>query len=255
MTIHQKLIRQAATPAEQRYLDLYADVAEKLPGAKAPGVRAWRETALDQFALVGLPHRRVEEWKYTDLRVLMPEVYPLAGAQQGNAPQIDLDKALGAKLAGLDVYRAVFVDGEFKPELSTAQMPKGLTFRTLRACLEEGSAPASIAALSILERDPVAALSTAFATDGALITVESGAKIDKPLHLIFIAANGSPALTATVNTIAVGDAAEFSLIETYTGAGPSQTFALTRLAIGAGAKVRPCAPRHRRGQEPLDSHR
>ncbi len=103
MTIHQKLIRQAATPAEQRYLDLYADVAERLPGAKAPAVRAWRETALDQFALVGLPHRRVEEWKYTDLRVLMPEVYPLAGAEAGKAPNADLDKALGAKLAGLDV--------------------------------------------------------------------------------------------------------------------------------------------------------
>jgi Fe-S cluster assembly protein SufD len=237
MTIHEKLIRQAATPAEQRYLDLYADVAERLPGANAPEVRAWRETGLDQFALIGLPHRRVEEWKYTDLRVLMPEVYPLAGAERGKARQVDLKKALGEKLAGLDAYRAVFVDGEFNPQLSTAQNAPGVTLKPLRARLEEGSVPDSVASLAILDRDPVAALSTAFATDGALVTVEPGVKLEKPLHLIFVRAGNSPSLSAAINAISVGGGAEFSLVETYAEATPNQTFALTRLAIGAGAKV------------------
>ncbi|MGC2603499.1 MAG: hypothetical protein WA384_19430, partial [Rhodomicrobium sp.] len=74
MTIHPTTIRAALTPHEQRFLDLYDSSSDRLPGARRPEVRAWREAALERFAGLGLPHRRVEEWKYTDLRVLMPEV-------------------------------------------------------------------------------------------------------------------------------------------------------------------------------------
>ena len=71
MTIHQTTIRPAVTPAEQRFLDLYAAVSGKLPGARSAAVRAWRDRAVDAFTMLGVPHRRVEEWKYTDLRTLM----------------------------------------------------------------------------------------------------------------------------------------------------------------------------------------
>src|SRR4030088_3455256 len=117
MTIHQTTIRPAVTPAEQRFLDLYADVASQLPGAHIPQVRTWRDAALDQFALLGLPHRRVEEWKYTDLRSLMPEVYPLAGLTQAAAPDVSVEASIGESLAGVDAYRAVFADGQFHPDL------------------------------------------------------------------------------------------------------------------------------------------
>ena len=71
MTIHQTTIRSAATPAEQRFLDLYLSVSDKLPGARSAAIRAWRDAALDAFIVLGVPHRRIEEWKYTDLRALM----------------------------------------------------------------------------------------------------------------------------------------------------------------------------------------
>ena len=37
-----------------------------------------REDAFKRFEERGLPHRRVEEWKYTDLRALMRDMAPLA---------------------------------------------------------------------------------------------------------------------------------------------------------------------------------
>src|SRR5437016_10894989 len=48
--------------------------------ARLPGVAPLREAAFERFAAAGLPHRRVEEWKYTDLRALMRDAKPLAGA-------------------------------------------------------------------------------------------------------------------------------------------------------------------------------
>ncbi len=239
MTIHPTTIRPALTPAEQRYLDLYAGVADRLPGARHVRVRAWREAALNLFASLGLPHRRVEEWKYTDLRALMPEVHPLAGILPAVAADISLETTIGEALAHLDAYRAVFVDGLFRPDLSTVQDAPGVTFEPLRAGLEEDSGPGhALAHQAEGERDVICALASAFATDGAILSIPPKTRLEKPIHLIFIASEGvAPKLAATQSAIVVGDGAEVSLVETHVAAGDSQVFAFTRLAVGRDARL------------------
>ena len=239
MTLHQSALREAATPAEQRFLDLYNDVASRLPGANSSAVRAWREAALDAFAIKGLPHRRVEEWKYTDLRVLMPEVYPLGGLKKEAPAGVDLDALIGHALSGLDAYKAVFADGHFVPSLSTIQTAPGVSFMPLRDALQdEGRTAASLSQWPLLETNVIAILSTAFATDGAILSVEPGAKLDKPLHLIFTGAQASPTLNAYHSAIHIGDGADLSIIETHATQIPGQAFELTRLAIGKDAHLR-----------------
>ena len=239
MTIHQTTIRPAVTPAEQRYLDLYASVADKLPGAGLPAVRASREAALDAFTLLGVPHRRVEEWKYTDLRALMPEVHPLGGLDEAAAADVSIEAAAGKSLAHLDAYRIVFVNGRFRGDLSTIKDVAGVTFEPLRQILVEGGAPAEAAAkLPLRQRDVTAALSTAFATDGCILSVAPKTALAKPIHLIVISSGEKPHLFALQHAVSIGEGAEVSLIETHAGAGKSQALALTRLAIGAHASLK-----------------
>ena len=58
--------------------EAFASLRDRLPGTgRVPDAR---QRAFDSYARRGLPHRRVEEWKYTDLRVLMRAVLPLAAA-------------------------------------------------------------------------------------------------------------------------------------------------------------------------------
>ena len=71
-------VRAMKTPAEQALSAAYQAARGNLPGMGA--VAALRADAFKQFERVGLPHRRVEEWKYTDLRALMREAYPLGRA-------------------------------------------------------------------------------------------------------------------------------------------------------------------------------
>jgi Fe-S cluster assembly protein SufD len=238
MTAHPTTIRPALTPAEQRYIDLYAGAAERLPGAGFSEVREWREAALGRFAALGLPHRRVEEWKYTDLRALMPEVHPLAGLLPAIAADVSVEAAAGKALAHLDAHRAVFVDGMFRPDLSTVQDAAGVTFEPLREALEEkaGSGHA-LAHRPEGERDVIAALATAFCTDGAILSISAKTRLEKPIHLIFIASEGAPKLSATQSAIVIGDGAEATLIETHAVAGDAQAFSFTRIAIGRDAKV------------------
>src|SRR5581483_1887037 len=106
--------------AEQQLAAEWQKAKDKLPGA-AP----LRAAAFEQFASVGLPHRRVEEWKYTDLRALMRDAKPLAAPPDAAAKA--LAKTAGALAGDLEARRLVFVDGAFVPELSDiAKLEEGL---------------------------------------------------------------------------------------------------------------------------------
>jgi Fe-S cluster assembly protein SufD len=65
-------VQQFTTKAEQELLDLYQQSADALPGNAA--IAALRKSAIETYAGLGLPHRRVEEWKYTDLRGALDSV-------------------------------------------------------------------------------------------------------------------------------------------------------------------------------------
>ncbi len=243
MTIHQTIIRAAASATEQRYLDLYAAVADQLPGASSEEVRSWRGAALDAFGETGFPHRRQEEWKYTDLRSLMPEVLPLAGLDPIEAAakvsNIDLGAVIGPALANLDVYRAVFVNGRYRDDLSSVIDISGVRFMSLHEALRDhDTAKQSIAHLMDLEGDAVSALSSAFATDGAMIDIAAGVKLDRPLHLIFIGNADAAHSIALQNTVRLGDGASATLIETHTHNTVDHVFAASRIVLGKVARLR-----------------
>src|SRR6266403_1937089 len=127
----------AKTGTERAPSDIFAIARDRLPGAGK--VADQRRQAFDAYERAGLPHRRIEEWKYTDLRVLMREVLPLAPAPAAAG----LKRAEAAlKLHAIKrVRRLVLVDGAFAPKLSDAgKLEKGLTIRSLREVLEAGDA-------------------------------------------------------------------------------------------------------------------
>ena len=120
-------VRTMKTPAEQALSAAYAGARATLPGKG--GVATLREDAFKRFEERGLPHRRVEEWKYTDLRALMREMAPLAPPPDAAAKA--RAKNAGKILAGVDCRRIVFVDGAFVPELSDLTPEPGLAIGSL----------------------------------------------------------------------------------------------------------------------------
>src|SRR3954470_190788 len=95
-----------------------ASLFELFPAVKArlPGVAAQREEAFESFAKAGLPHRRVEAYKYTDLRTLMRDIAPLA--TEPNQAAIASASTAADPLAGVEAARIVIVDGHVAPALS-----------------------------------------------------------------------------------------------------------------------------------------
>ncbi len=222
---------RVATKAEQALVRAYDEMNAALPGA--PWVRELRNEAISAFMSSGLPHRRIETWKWTDLRALMREAPPPA-RPASEAP------ALRA-FAELDSYRLVFVNGFFAPALSTSDMPDGIEARRLADVLAgppDGLA-ARIGSLDQAGEAVPLSLNTAFMTDGAVVRVKAGIALDKPLHVAFIAVGGAPEAMYLRNVVVVEEGARLTLIESHEGPDTAyQSNIATELFVAPGADVR-----------------
>jgi Fe-S cluster assembly protein SufD len=224
------------TAAETALAQTFAQARDQLPGDEA--IMARRNAAFDVFAKEGLPHRRIEEWKYTDLRALMRDAKPLASPPDASAKARAKDA--GRVLGDLDARRLVFVDGAFVPELSDLrELEAGLVVGSLAQALTDGD-PVVAARLGKLAPalDAAVALNTALMGDGAVIRVASGATIERPLHLLFVASD-KPAAIFTRSLVTIDHGARVMLIESHEGPATSdyQVNAALELFAGDGAHV------------------
>src|SRR4029079_17211673 len=179
-------LRAVKTSAEQALADAYMAARPKLPGDRK--VVALREAASRGFETLGLPHRRIEEWKYTDLRALMRDAKPIAGPPDAEAKA---KAAQAGRLAGdREMRRIVIADGSFVPELSDLKdLSPGLTIRSMAEALAAGD-PLVVETLGRVvpsEDEGVVALNTALMRDGVVIRVAKGATVERPIHLVFSA--------------------------------------------------------------------
>jgi Fe-S cluster assembly protein SufD len=224
------------TAAETALAEAFCQARDRLPGDDA--IAAQRDAAFDLFAKEGLPHRRVEEWKYTDLRALMRDAKPLAAPPDAAAKT--RAKGAGALLGDLEARRLVFIDGSFVAELSDiANLESGLTVVPLAQALSANDATLTAHLGKLAPGSDVAvALNTAFMGDGAVIRIAAGSTIERPLHLLFVASE-KPAATFVRSLVVVEERARAMLIESHEGPSGTdyQVNAALELFVGDAAHV------------------
>tara|TARA_R100000322_G_scaffold125800_2_gene82430 strand:- start:13376 stop:14698 length:1323 start_codon:yes stop_codon:yes gene_type:complete len=228
-----KIMSEKAT---QKLVETYRGAQSALPGAGGWLARR-RETAIDAFTQTGLPHRRLEEWKYTDLRqVLEKAILVPAPAHDGALVLPELHSATA--FSAIDRYVLVFVNGVYQPGLSQlAHLSKGAELCALAEVLHEQWAK------DIVERrfddarqaEDIVDLNTALMSDGACLRIRKGVKLDKPLHLFFLGADAGASHTR--NLILLENEAEATIFETHMGEVASFADIVTDVALGEGAKL------------------
>ena len=225
-------IQLTKTKAEAALGEQFEAIASRLPGSAA--ITNVRKAAMGTFASLGLPHRRIEEWKYTDLRASLKDAFPPAvDGVAATASAQDIDEALGA-LAQLDAYRIVFVNGAYQAALSEGPDAAGLTVAPLSRTID------SLSRLDVSESDAVIALNTAFMSDGAVITIDEGAQLSKPVLMVFVRSGKEAQAVSTRNILTIGAGANAVLVEAniaLKGAGGCQCNSLSEITVGDGASV------------------
>ena len=165
-----------------------------------------RTPAEEAFGL-SLPHRRMEDWRWTDLRQLIDRPYP--PRQNVVAGKGDVDRLVkSSSFASVAATRHVFVNGE-----------------------GQGAAPASTLAAD----EPLLQLNQAFATTGAHLSLSG--TVDTPIELVFVATRAEARTIATRNVIEVAAGSSATVIETHIGEGPYLAIAVTEIILGEGARL------------------
>ncbi|HXF90210.1 MAG TPA: Fe-S cluster assembly protein SufD [Xanthobacteraceae bacterium] len=224
------------TDAERALAEAFSAAKATLPGDSQ--VQALREAAFRRFAAEGLPHRRIEEWKYTDLRALLREAKPLAPPPAPTARAAAKDA--GKSLADIDARRLLFVDGRFVPELSDiTELEKGLSIRSMAEALARGDPliAAHLGKIGPQDLDGVLALNIALMLDGALIHVAAGSTVERPIHLVFASSGEKPASVFTRSLVVIEKGARVMLVESNECGNAYQVNSALELLIGDDAHV------------------
>ncbi len=195
-----------------------------LPASGIGWLDAARRENREAFAAGGLPDTRVEAWKYTALRALGQRQFANGDA---DAQRRAIDPSL-SNLPGVDGPRLVFVNGQFRADLSSLDsLPEGLTLQPLSQALLSDAEPLRFTLMrpasgknTIDSGDAFAKINAACAVDGVVLRVAARAKISAPVQMVFVGAAADADLAWHVrNIIEIGEHAELSLIEQHISNG------------------------------------
>lgn len=225
---------------ESKEMLTLAQVPQHLPGRAAPWLTLARQAALGRFMAQGFPTRRDEEWKYTDVTAIAKRK---SLAPNDIPPLPSSESTLFARtLAQEDYYLMVFVDGYFNRVLSVLDnLPRGASL----ACLADELNTANDFPHAFLdqakETSAFVALNTALMTDGAVLRLEPGVVLDRPVYLLFIAGGQNTAIYPR-NIIQLGQGAHATVVEHYFGRLDATNFTdvVTKIDLAVGADLEHC---------------
>jgi len=202
----------------EAFLARYEGLQDRLPGERAP-----REAAAEAFRDAGLPGMRNEAWKYTSLRPLAEVAFhePLTSCGETEA-------VLG-RMPRLDAPRLVFVCGRWRREMSV--LPSAISVDSFARLPEFGDLARPL-------EQPLVALNTMLAEDGARLTVPAG--VDG--GTLVLASLGGEARGRAVafhprHRVELAPGARLALIEISRGAGAYFHNPVFEVKLGEGAAL------------------
>ncbi|NKB22483.1 MAG: Fe-S cluster assembly protein SufD [Alphaproteobacteria bacterium] len=229
-------VQPLTDPVVEKYRAQYAAKGSELPGSARDWVNSLRNQALSALSRNGLPTRRVESWKYTDLRNLHRAEFAAAAGAEVTAADLTPYKLE-------DAYVAVFVDGQYAPAFSDlGDLPEGLSFSSMADALALGNEEllADLGEAVDVELPGLGALNTALMQDGGVCRIADNVSVEKPIQLIFVSTENSSAEIHLRNLIGAGANSNATVMQSYVSLGASTGFCnvVTEAVLEQGANLR-----------------
>lgn len=168
---------------------------------------AKRDAAFKLFSRKGIPSKKDEEWRFTNLERFLGFDYKFQTET--------LIDQIPAELEGLEASRIVMINGRFAAELSDP-LPEGLTFLDTQAALADERFADKLGSVAVDDQNAMLALNTAFFRECSVLHVAPKAVVDKPLHIAhYYTAHGEAAFIPYRTYVHAEKLSEATLIETF----------------------------------------
>ena len=168
-------------------------------------VHPMREKAFSKFLKIGLPTKKWEDWRFTDLSSISNSNFRLSEKQ--DAPNGDVDIS---QYQIDDVETIVIYNGHYIETLSS--IPSGIQLLSGLDYLEktnwEFNSP---------EHSPFDLLNTAFMDSGMSIVVDKNVIVEKPIRMLFISSGLESIMVTPRIHIDLGESSSATFIEDHRG--------------------------------------
>jgi Fe-S cluster assembly protein SufD len=203
-------------------------------GVLPEAMQAQAKAALGEL---GIPTRKWEHWKYTNLKPLVNRSFTQTAAAS-------LDSVDEYLIPGFDADRIVFVNGVFNEALSDLRANDGKVrvspLSQLDAAGQEALATQAGKLMSA-ESDIFAALNAAYASEGVLIHLPKNTQLARPVHILHVTNHVGEATLATQHrhVFVVEAGSEAKVVESFHSqqAGPVLQNGVTEVFVEANAGV------------------
>ncbi len=192
-------------------------------------LKTLRTEAFAHFTAKGFPTTRDEAWKYTDVRELSDAQFLISAESAAPA---------GEQLALSGNYRVVFVDGVFDTKQTSLDgLPEGVRVLSFADALEDEAFRTHFSKCVEFDFNSFTALNTAFAENGVFVHVPKNAKIETPVHFVFIGQNETANFPRILYVGETGSEAE--IVENYTRTADAAYFTntVTEIVLDTNAKL------------------
>lgn len=194
------------SPFEQGLANAWDLTGAALRGARGPE----RKMAEAIFRDQGLPGRKHESWKYTDLEVLRRQAYTLRPPHEILSPEI---KKLVADLSAPGELTLVFLDGHLHLAGESVSLPVGLQLKDLETLPE---IPEVFARQGLIPDAGFQEVNRSLATSSQILTLEAGTHLSAPVHFIHLTTAGAtPSMAHTRVLVQVGARSHLRLIQSH----------------------------------------
>ncbi len=203
------------------------EYAPTLPGGHLPWLADLRADAAARFANLGLPDRKVEAWRYTDLKPIRDQLFVPRNGQTGAVPPALLPTA----------HRLVFDNGCLME--SASDLPAGVRLLGMAEAMDQ--APELLAdnlgRIAAVKGLPLPALNQAMSRDGYLLVVAPGVAVTQPIEILFL---NHLSANYPRNLILAQSGSSVTVLEHYLGQGEEAYVlnAVTEIVAESGAWVR-----------------
>ena len=205
--------KTTGSDAARQYMDIYAQCRDMIHSHSCDVMNAPRDAAYDDFCRQGLPTRKVERYKYTDMAPLFAPDYGL----NLNRLEIPVDpyEAFRCDVPNLSTSLYFVVNDAFYTKLQPkGHLPEGVIIGSLAE--EAAKKPHLIgkyySRIAKTDGDAITALNTMMAQDGLLVYVPKGTKVDRTGQVIKILRSGVTLMANRRVLIIVEPEAEIKLL-------------------------------------------
>jgi Fe-S cluster assembly protein SufD len=203
-------------------------------------LRDLQQQLAHDFLARGIPSRREEEWKYTDIAFLLKKSFIKSPILKTVLPT---ELVVEHRLKNMESILVVLVNGHFVDSLSDLRLlPEGVTLCSLKQAFQQQTALVKnyVTANLNLQKHPFATVNAALMTDGVFLHAPKNTMIAATIHILNLHVEENNIITCPRNMIIVGEHAEVTLLEEHISSDAAEYFTnvVTDISADVGAKVR-----------------